>query len=420
MRVLNTETLDFREFPDLPDEPYAILSHRWRSTEVTYKEYRKSRDSLQHLPGYKKVVDFCRIAQQRGFHYAWVDTCCIDKRSSAELSEAINSMYRWYKESAECYVYLEDYRPWDQSSLAACEWFKRGWTLQELLAPRHCVFFTADWHVIGHKHFYLSSGCACEGSNSNDRNNGSSKPTSSDHGPHLLEQLVAATKIPGSMLTGITEISTASVARRMSWASHRSTTRVEDRAYSLLGIFDINMPLLYGEGAKAFRRLQEEIIRTDNDPSIFAFGRDQLLSVEESMYERPQPMYPRKVIDAVLAESPDYFWQGGDVIMSKGLFEEPYVITHMGLRVVTRSYKALRPSWLEPSGICYAISIANIHRPNSGSEPCGQLYLVVQGVSSWQEGLYVRVGVESCTTTPPRLNGLDWEPEGSRLFYIKM
>lgn len=206
----------------------------------------------------------------------------------------------------------------------------------------------------------------------------------------------------------------------MSWASHRSTTRVEDRAYSLLGIFDINMPLLYGKGAKAFRRLQEEIIRTDNDPSIFAFGRDQLLSVEESMYERPQPMYPRKVIDAVLAESPDDFWQGGDVVMSKDLFDEPYVITHMGLRVVTRSYKALRPNWLEPSGIFYAISIANVHRPTSGSQRLGQLYLVVQQVRSGKEGHYIRVGVESCTERPPRLRGLNWKSERSRLFYIKI
>jgi hypothetical protein len=141
----------------------------------------------------------------------------------------------------------------------------------------------------------------------------------------------------------------------MSWASRRSTTRVEDRAYSLLGIFDINMPLLYGEGRKAFRRLQEEIIRTSNDRSIFAFGRDKLLSVEESMYEREKPMYPPKVIDTVLAESPDYFWQGGDVLMSKDLFDEPYSVTHMGLRLMARSYKALRPDWLKPSGMCYAI-----------------------------------------------------------------
>ncbi|GAB7324341.1 hypothetical protein MBLNU13_g08297t1 [Cladosporium sp. NU13] len=420
MRVLDTKTLEFREFPDLPDKPYAILSHRWGSAEITYKKYRKSRDSIQRRAGYKKVVDFCRIARQRDFRYAWVDTCCIDKRSSAELSEAINSMYRWYKESTECYVYLEDYRFWDPSPLGACEWFKRGWTLQELLAPRHCVFFTANWDVIGHKHYYRNPRCACESSNSNiDHNNTSSKPTSFDHGPNLLQQLVAATKIPGSMLTGITEISTASVARRMSWASHRSTSRIEDRAYSLLGIFDINMPLLYGERTKAFRRLQEEIIRTSNDPSIFAFGRDQLLSVEESMYERPQPMYPRKVSDTVLAESPDYFWQGGDVLVSKDLFDEPYLVTHMGLRVVTRSYKAVRPDWLEPSGICYAILVANNHRPNCSSQPLGQLYLVVQQVRSGKEGYYIRVGVESCTTTPPSLNGLDWEPEDSRLFYIK-
>ena len=417
MRLLDTETLQFREFPDLPNKPYAILSHRWGPAEITYKEYRKARDSIQLCAGYKKVVDFCRIARQRRFRYAWVDTCCIDKRSSAELSEAINSMYRWYQESAECYVYLEDYRPWDPISFGACEWFKRRWTLQELLAPRHCVFFTANWDVIGHKHHYRDSRCACGNSNDDDK---ISKPASFDHGPDLLQQLVAATKIPGSMFTGITEISTASVARRMSWASHRSTTRVEDRAYSLLGIFNINMPLLYGEGAKAFRRLQEEIIRTSNDSSIFAFDRDQLLSVEESMYERPQPMFAPKVIDAVLAESPDYFWQDGDVLMSKDLFDEPYSITHMGLRVVARSYKAVRPDWLKSSGNCYAIMVANIHRPTSGSQPLGQLYLVVRQVRYGREGYYIRVGVESCTTSPPSLNGLDWEPEDPRLFYIKV
>jgi hypothetical protein len=415
MRVLDTETLEFREFPDLPDKPYAILSHRWGSTEVTYKEYRKSRDSIQRRAGYEKVVDFCRVARQRDFRYAWVDTCCIDKRSSAELSEAINSMYRWYRESTECYVYLEDYRFWGPSSFGACEWFKRGWTLQELLAPRHCVFFTASWDVIGHKHHYRDSRCACGNGNDDDK---ISKPTSFDHGPDLLQQLVAATKIPGSMFTGITEISTASIARRMSWASHRSTTRIEDRAYSLLGIFDINMPLLYGEGAKAFRRLQEEIIRTSNDPSIFAFGREILLSAWEAMHERPRPM--RKALDAVLAESPDYFWQGGDVLVSKDLFDEPYSITHMGLRVVTRSYKALRPDWLGLSGPYYAILVANIHGRTSGSQPLGQLYLVIRQVRSGKEGYCIRVGVEGCTMKPPDLGGLDWKPEGSRVFYIKM
>jgi hypothetical protein len=118
MRVLDTTTLEFQEFPDLPDEPYAILSHRWRAEEVTFREYRKIRDTIQHRAGYKKIVDLCYLARRRGLHYAWVDTCCIDKRSSAELSEAINSMYRWYKESAECYVFLDDYDSDDPSSLA--------------------------------------------------------------------------------------------------------------------------------------------------------------------------------------------------------------------------------------------------------------------------------------------------------------
>jgi hypothetical protein len=143
MRLLNTTTLEFREFPDLPDEPYAILSHRWGSEEVTFKEYRKSRATVQNRAGYKKIVEFCHIAKQRGFSYAWIDTCCIDKRSSAELSEAINSMYRWYEMSMECYVFLEDYRPEEPRSFPTCEWFRRGWTLQELIAPRYCVFFTS-------------------------------------------------------------------------------------------------------------------------------------------------------------------------------------------------------------------------------------------------------------------------------------
>ena len=87
MRVLDTETLGLREFPDLPDKPHAILSHWWGTMEFTCKEYRKSCDSIQHRAGYKNVVGFCRIAGQRDFRYAWVDTCCINKRSSAELSE---------------------------------------------------------------------------------------------------------------------------------------------------------------------------------------------------------------------------------------------------------------------------------------------------------------------------------------------
>jgi hypothetical protein len=411
MRVIDTTTLEFREFPDLPNAPYAILSHRWGAEEVTYKEYRKNREAVQHRAGYKKVMRFCHVARQRGFRYAWVDTCCIDKRSSAELSEAINSMYRWYGESAECYVFLEDYRPEDPSSLDQCEWFDRGWTLQELLAPKHCVFFTAAWKIIGHKHFWSRPLCPC-GKNE-------SMPTYLSCGTNLLPQLAATSKIPEDILSGRTLVDTASVAQRMSWASHRTTTRVEDRAYSLLGIFDINMPLLYGEGPKAFRRLQEEIIRTSTDPSILAFGRDQLLSAEESMYERPQPTHSSKVIDSVLAESPDYFCQGGDVLMCNNVFDEPYLVTHMGLRLVAQSYKALRPHWLEPSGTCYAILFAGTDRSTTKSQPIGRLYLVVQQDLSGIEGHYVRVGVETCTMIPPRLHGLDWKLEDSRSFYIK-
>ncbi|KAI6002305.1 hypothetical protein F5J12DRAFT_906395 [Pisolithus orientalis] len=144
-----------------------------------------------------------------GYTWLWIDTCCIDKRSSAELSEAINSMYRWYRNSQMCYVYLND-------------WFSRGWTLQELVAPKEAEFFNKSWVSIGIKQDLTS----------------------------LLEDI---TRIP--------EKSVRAVAHIMSWAADRKTTRVEDRAYSLLGLFGVNMPMLYGEGSKAFQRLQLEIIR---------------------------------------------------------------------------------------------------------------------------------------------------------------
>jgi hypothetical protein len=297
MRLLNTTTLEFHEFPDLPDEPYAILSHRWGSEEVTFKEYRKSRATIQHRAGYKKIVEFCHIAKQRGFSYAWIDTCCIDKRSSAELSEAINSMYRWYRKSTECYVFLEDYVPADPQSFHACEWFRRGWTLQELIAPRYCVFFTSTWDVVGHKHHFRASRCQCK----NDEDG--LQTTRSAWGPDLLEDLASVTKIDANILSGSRGVHVASIAQRMSWASQRAATRLEDRAYSLLGIFGVNMPLLYGEGPGAFRRLQEEIIRTTVDTSIFCFQRSRSRAlVNNASYpsaygESPLP----------LAENPDEF-----------------------------------------------------------------------------------------------------------------
>ena len=167
--------------------------------------------------------------------FGTADLCCIDKTSSAELSEAINSMYRWYQESGVCYAYLADVPP---NAFSKSRWFTRGWTLQELIAPSTVIFLDQKWQEIGTK-------------------------------SSLQRVISEITGIPTDILLG-GDLEDASIAQRMSWASKRETTRVEDAAYCLMGIFSIHMPMLYGEGERAFIRLQEEIMRVSDDHSLFA------------------------------------------------------------------------------------------------------------------------------------------------------
>ena len=226
--------------------------------EVDYNEIvelmkmdAQERSEIRQRDGYRKILQSCEQAKKDGYKWLWVDTCCIDKRSSAELSEAINSMYRWYENSSVCYAYLHDlhgpsfptarnnerYR----KSRSWPEWFSRGWTLQEMIAPRDLRFFNKDWHPIGDK-------------------------------KTLSPILKDITGVPQDILKEGLSSNRPCVAQIMSWAANRTTTRVEDRAYSLMGLLDVNMPMLYGEGKKAFHRLQLEIIRTSNDQSVFAWG----------------------------------------------------------------------------------------------------------------------------------------------------
>ena len=182
-----------------------------------------------------KIRDACAAARKDGFRLIWIDSCCIDKTSSSELSEAINYMYAWYAGAQVCYAYLVDVSAQDDlgaegSQFRESVWFTRGWTLQELLAPFEVTILSQDWRVIGSKRGLVD----------------------------IIEQI---TGISTEALLRETPLGDFSVAQRLSWASHRRTTRVEDRAYSLLGIFDINIPTLYGEGERAFRRLQEAIMQ---------------------------------------------------------------------------------------------------------------------------------------------------------------
>ncbi|KAK3360642.1 hypothetical protein B0T25DRAFT_515893 [Lasiosphaeria hispida] len=242
MRLLNTDTLEVETIIGQPTSKYAILSHTWDGEELTLQALESG--GAGHTKAYRKVADFCRIARANGFRHAWIDTCCIDKTSSAELSEAINSMFQWYREAAVCYTYLADLNSGDDlhlhAALPSCRWFSRGWTLQELLAPKEVHFYDCGWNHRGTK--------------------ASLTPLLSD---------ITAVRIPA--LVNSEELYYLPAAEKMSWASRRTTTRVEDMAYCLLGIFDVNMALMYGEGPKAYRRLQEEVMRKTNDMSLLAW-----------------------------------------------------------------------------------------------------------------------------------------------------
>jgi Heterokaryon incompatibility protein (HET) len=227
------------EYTDVHIPPYAILSHTWGvdSEEVTFRDLVQG--TGKNKVGYKKI-EFCqKQAASDGLQYFWVDTCCIDKSSSAELTEAINSMFCWYRHAVKCYVYLSDvsknehdqtslsFQPWE-ATFRSSRWFTRGWTLQELIAPRTVEFFSLEGNRLGDK-------------------------------KSLEQQVHEVTGVTVKALQGNT-LRDFSVAERMSWAEERKTKRGEDKAYSLLGIFNVHIPLIYGEGQEnALRRLREEI-----------------------------------------------------------------------------------------------------------------------------------------------------------------
>ncbi|KAI0409275.1 heterokaryon incompatibility protein-domain-containing protein [Xylaria palmicola] len=243
MRLINTTTYTVHEFPGDSAGDYAILSHTWGEAECTLQDM--SDPGVERRKGYKKIKFCCEQAVKEGLRWAWVDTCCIDKTSTAELSEAINSMFRWYRNAAVCYAYLADVTDQDDfDGFAYSRWFSRGWTLQELIAPRIMRFYSAEWTLVGFK-------------------------------SQLVDTLHEITGVDASVLSS-GDFSRVCVAKRMSWAANRDTTRVEDQAYSLMGLFDVNMPLIYGEGNKAFLRLQQEIMRVSDDQSLFAWGAPEV------------------------------------------------------------------------------------------------------------------------------------------------
>ncbi|KAK0704407.1 heterokaryon incompatibility protein-domain-containing protein [Lasiosphaeris hirsuta] len=380
MRLINTnirETLEVKEFWGSEIPRYAILSHTWEEEEVSFQQFTQlPREELSKMKGFAKIEKTCQLARTSGIEWAWVDTCCIDKSSSAELTEAINSMFHWYQESAVCYAYLSDLKsekreekrddrekredgsrerrgqredgekpekrgekphaekPEQNLSLAVgdkksddgkalfkrersadrrpvneglsfsqrvdkyahCRWFTRGWTLQELIAPRRLGFYDCNWRFQGEK-------------------------------DALSGELAEITHINKRILDKANLLSTVSVAQRMSWASNRQTTRAEDMAYCLLGIFGVQIPMLYGEGSKAFIRLQEEIIKESNDLSLFAWRA----------HATSQKHW------GVLALSPNDFTDCADIeLWDEAMYNDEFVVTSKGLRVTPVAGGGLR------------------------------------------------------------------------------
>ncbi|KAF1962252.1 hypothetical protein CC80DRAFT_542570 [Byssothecium circinans] len=359
MRLIDVDNLEIITFHEHEVPEYAILSHTWGPDECSYHEMCMiarmrsmsdafnssqqasspnsngylsgnatvmlaavemlvrgnwsfgaglpdfSEEALMKREGYAKIVNSAKLTKELGYQWIWCDTCCIDKSSSAELQEAINTMYRWYKEAAVCLVYLNDVEPGvgekdgvdthitsdtAVNAFTNCRW--RGWTLQELVAPFYVRFYFKDWSYMGDKYEFAS-------------------------------ELADATGIPVFVLEN-GDLSEVSLAERMSWGALRRTTRTEDMAYCLLGIFDIQMPLLYGEGEKAFIRLQEEILKTTDDYSLFAW---------RSIKPKPGSYTSSSVFRGLLAHSPMEF-MGCEFIERENITSVyPVTSTPIGLRL---------------------------------------------------------------------------------------
>lgn len=255
MWLLSTDRAELHFFATLESATggYAILSHTWgHGNEQSFQEIQALRERCaasgenpRNLAS-PKIRQCCILAENHGYRWLWVDSCCIDKTSSTELSEAINSMFRWYSLAEVCFAYLEDVESDCNlhaagSSFRTAKWHSRGWTLQELIAPMLVIFVSQDWHILGNK-------------------------------VELAPLLQQITSIWRQVLTREVHYSVISVAQRMLWAANRNTTRLEDEAYCLVGLFNVNMPTIYGEGRQAFQRLQHEIMKQSIDTSLFAWG----------------------------------------------------------------------------------------------------------------------------------------------------
>ena len=262
----------------------------WQKDEKSFQDIQALRSASHTSPDdpprsqlkpSHKIRKCCELAESHGYRWVWIDTCCINSESSADLSEAGNSTFEWYAKSSICYAYLDDVDPDAPSrgeSFYRSRWFYRGWTLQELIAPRQLLFISREWSILGSK-------------------------------AHLVEHVMEITSIDRDILLHRRDLGDVSIYRRMLWAVSRKTAKVEDEAYCLMGIFGVHMPTIYGEGRAAFYRLQEEIMKVSPDQTILCWGpSEELMNYPRwDFYEMTRHTASPTINSYLLASSPQEF-----------------------------------------------------------------------------------------------------------------
>ncbi|KAG8822297.1 hypothetical protein FRC17_009605 [Serendipita sp. 399] len=375
----NDEACNYLE--DIKDETrYSILSHRWSDHEVVFQHIQTPPEKLakgwgllsadaklaglrEHLPSemgpsLDKFARFLDVSKDKGCSYAWADTICINKESSAELDESIRSMFAWYRDSHICIVYLSETS--FQSYLGSDPWFRRGWTLQELLAPRRLAFYAKNWkQLTRYDCMKRSSERAGQGEESSEG--------------RLWSSVANITGIQVEDLHNF-KPGLYDIRKRLSWASNRKTTRIEDMAYSLIGIFDVNLPIAYGEKERAFYRLQVEILQNSDDMSLFDWQG------EASMYSSMLALSPACFSASIGLRTEDSLRAPDDSICTQ---------TSIGIRMPPPVYhldrQGAQRSWKLPDG-AIAFSILG-----ASSKPSHHVILLL-GAGS-RRGQYKRLAL---------------------------
>ncbi|KAI1032041.1 hypothetical protein LB504_000095 [Fusarium proliferatum] len=385
MRLLQTKSHELFEASDVPVPfpSYAILSHTWISPtdEITYQDMKTRTGDIKNgvykQKGWSKLRDYCCRAFKDGWDWAWMDTCCIDKTNPADTQEAINAMFRWYQNAGVCYAHLSDVdfvslpddtdldsstnrlRIAGKNDFIGAKWFTRGWTLQELLAPHYLIFVDRQWRHMGTRESWAL-------------------------------EIEKASKIEACHLNAFnpTDFSSCSTAMRFSWASGRETTVEEDESYSLLGLFGISLPLIYGEGGRqAFNRLQRQLIHVYHDDSVFAWKSSQ---------SDPKPGI------GILARSVKDFWGASKV--TAGQYGNAYSMTNRGLEITSKYWRQRS----NPDGVIVRLNCRIGSASDTEDKETG-LHLTHDAVTD----VYYRSRIhELCDIG--QLNPSDWYEEGRR------